>query len=204
MARIFFREWYIPLLFLALLCAGCAGSVPCRFYQLSSLKGENAASYGNSRGQRVVVAVGPLRIPDYLDRPQIVTRSGANELRLAEFDRWAGSLERDTVRVLAEDLSVLLPADRYVVIPWISTWEGAEPSTYRIEVNIVRFEETAGGSVRLEAQWAVFHREKGLLLHRESVISEEVHGAGYGAVVAALSNALAGLSKDITNAVMSP
>jgi uncharacterized lipoprotein YmbA len=190
-------------LLFALVCAGCASSVPCRFYQLSSLKAEGVASNESSHEKRITVAIGPLRIPDYLDRPQIVTRSAANELRLAEFDRWAGSLEKDTDRVLVEDISALLPADRFLVIPWVSASESAGSSLYRIEINIIRFEGTLGGSVSLKAQWAIFHREKGLLLRRESIISEQVHGASYGALVTALSDALTSLSREIAHAITS-
>ncbi len=186
-----------------LLSAGCGGSTPSRFYQLGSLKAEPAASAEASPAERIVVAIGPLRIPDYLDRPQIVTRSGINEIRLAEFDRWAGSLERDTVRVLTEDISALLPADRFLVIPWVSASGSALPSLYRVEVTIVRFDGGPGSSVVLKAQWAVFKSGEGLLLHRESVIREEVHGPGYVDMVAALSDALAGLSKDIANTITS-
>ena len=63
-----------------------------------------------------VVAVGPVAIPDYLDRPQILTRSGPSELQLAEFERWAGSLEKDVSRVLAENLSTLLEKDHVIVL----------------------------------------------------------------------------------------
>jgi uncharacterized lipoprotein YmbA len=203
MRRTFLSILSVFCLACAVVCAGCAGSAPCRFYQLSSLKAERTAPAENSGGQHVILAVGPVRVPDYLDRPQIVTLQGTNELRIAEFDRWAGSLERDMARVLTEDLSVLLSSDRIMVIPWVSTSESATPSLYRVEVNIVRFEGSTGGPVRLKAQWTVFHREKGLLMQRESVISEKVNGMGYGAFVAALSDALAGLGRDIAAAIRS-
>ncbi len=203
MARFFPGGSYLRWLVFALICAGCASSTPSRFYQLSSLKTESAASEENPYDQRITVAIGPLRIPDYLDRPQIVTRSGKNEIILAEFDRWAGSLKADIVQVLTEDVSALMPRDRFLVIPWVSASEATGPSTYRIEVNIVRFEGAPNRSVTLRAQWTVFHNEKGLLLRGESVISEEVHGADYGSIVTALSNALAGLGRDIAHAVNS-
>lgn len=187
---------------LLMTCAGCASTVPSRFYQLNSLKTGDALTVAGAHEQAVILAIGPLRIPDYLDRPQIVTRSGRSELRLAEFDRWAGSLEKDIIRVLAEDVSALLPADRFFVIHWVSASQSAASSLYRVEVNIIRFEGAPGESVMLNAQWAVFHREKGMLLNRESTIREEVRGAGYDALVSALSSALGGLSREIATAVM--
>jgi uncharacterized lipoprotein YmbA len=98
--------------------SGCASSPPSKFYQLGALNGQAVETRNASHQGSEVVSVGPLRIPDYLDRPQIVTRSGNNELKLAEFDRWAGSIENDIIRVLAEDISAQLPADRFFVIRW--------------------------------------------------------------------------------------
>ncbi len=202
MVQVFFRGLTVLALGASLLtAAGCASTAPSRFYQLESLKTANTvASPGE---QSVVVAIGPLRIPDYLDRPQIVTRSGPSELSLADFDRWAGSLEKDVIRVLTEDISALLPPDRFFVIPWVSSSQSSAPSLYRVEVNIIRFEGAPGRSVLLKAQWAVFHREKGMLLNRESVITEQVGGAGYDALVSAMSRALGSLGRDISAALSS-
>ena len=52
--------------------------------------------------------IGPIKIPEYLNQPKIVTRKGPNELTLAEFDRWAERLKDNLTRVLAKNLSNLL------------------------------------------------------------------------------------------------
>ncbi|HTR44617.1 MAG TPA: ABC-type transport auxiliary lipoprotein family protein, partial [Thermodesulfovibrionales bacterium] len=64
--------------------AGCAGSPPSTFYQLSSLGGQTQVTREGAPDQSLIIAIGPVRMPDYLDRSQIVTRSGKNELKLAE------------------------------------------------------------------------------------------------------------------------
>ncbi len=193
----------VLIIYSLVICIGCASSSPARFYQLSSVNSESAAARDTSRQQSIIVAVGPLRIPDYLNRPQIVTRSGSNEIRLAEFDRWAGSLDHDIVRVLVEDISTFLPAESFFVTPWVSTVQAQPSSWYRIDVNIIRFEGTRGKSVQLKAQWAIYDKEKGLLLRRESTMSEEVYGATYEAYVSALSKTLFSLSRDISGAILS-
>ena len=76
------------LLLAATLGSGCFGSKPTRFYMLSST-GDVAATADRSGASRVI-AVGPIAIPDYVDRPQIVVRESANQVRLAGFDNWAG------------------------------------------------------------------------------------------------------------------
>ncbi len=201
MAQVFSGRMGIALLCILLVCAACASSPPSRFYQLGSLKAGNQPATGGAPRQLITVAVALVQIPDYLDRPQIVTSSGGNELRLAEFDRWAGSLDDDINRALAEDLSALLPADRFLV-----TTRAAGPAAlpqYRVEVNIIRFEGAPGKSVLLKARWTIFNRDRALSLHRESIISRKVRGDTYEALVTAMSDSLAALGGDIAGAILS-
>ena len=182
---------------------GCAGSPSSRFYQLTPVQSRISVIPDVPPDQSLFIAVGPVRIPDYLDRPQIVTRSGKNELSLSEFDRWAGSLESDAGRVLVEDISSLLPADRFFVVRRTSYLEGQAPASYRVEVLVERFEGTLGDSVLLQAQWGVFAKDRSLLLTKESRISKEIKGSSYDALVAAMSSALERLGRDISGGIMS-
>ena len=81
-------------LFLAA-ASGCASSPQSRFYALDPMEPSQAATGDASDAGRIIVAIGPVAIPDYMDRPQIVTRSGRNEVVVNEFDRWSGSFEDD-------------------------------------------------------------------------------------------------------------
>jgi uncharacterized lipoprotein YmbA len=98
-----------------LITVGCGTTDPARFYTLSPLA--IPGTEAEAAGQGVAIGVGPIKLPEHLDRPQIVTRTSRNELKLAEFDRWAGSLADDFSRVLAENLSILLSTDRVSVYP---------------------------------------------------------------------------------------
>ena len=183
--------------------AGCASSPPSKFYQLSSLQGQTQVAREGARDQSLIVAVGPVRIPDYLDRSQIVTRSGKNELTLAEFNRWAGSLEADVSRVLMEDISSLLPADRFFVVRWLPYLESELPVSYRVQLRIESFEGTPGDSVFLRAHWVISAKGKDVLLKKESAISEQVKGSSYDALVEAMSKAVEKLSREIAEGIMS-
>jgi uncharacterized lipoprotein YmbA len=196
------RALFILTLFVVIL-TGCASSPSSKFYQLNPVQNTTSASGGVSSDQRQVIAIGPVRIPDYLDRPQMVTRSGKNELKLSEFDRWAGSLESDVNRVLVEDIPSLLPADRFSVVRWTPYLESQVPASYRVEVLVERFEGTLGDSVLLKAQWRVFAQDRSLLLQKESQISEQMNGSSYNALVAAMSSALERLSRDISGGIVS-
>ena len=64
----------------AFLLTACGGaSQNAKFYTLSSIAAPEPARATVSQ-EVLVIAVGPLRIPEYLDRPQIITRTGPNEL----------------------------------------------------------------------------------------------------------------------------
>lgn len=188
---------------LVIILAGCASSPSSKFYQLNSLQNSTSITRDVSPEQNIIIAIGPVRIPDYLDRPQIVTRAGKNELKLSEFDRWAGSLESDVTRVLVEDISGLLPADRFSVIRWIPYAVGRVPISCRVEVLVDRFEGTLRDSVLPKAQWNVFSHDRSLLLKMESLIREQINGNGYDALVAAMSSALERLSRDVSEGIMS-
>jgi uncharacterized lipoprotein YmbA len=183
--------------------SSCASSPPSKFYQFSALNGQAAEPGNSSHGGSEVVSIGPVRIPDYLDRPQIVTRSGQNELRLAEFDRWAGSIENDIIRVLAEDISAQLPEDRFFVIRWTPLLQSQLSSSYRVEMIVSRFDGPLDGAVTLRAQWGLFGRDKNVLVRKESVIVEKVNGSGYDAYVDAMSRAIGRLGKEIADGIVS-
>jgi uncharacterized lipoprotein YmbA len=189
------------LAFIVVILTGCARSPSSKFYQLNPVQSVTLVSDVSSY-HGLVIAIDHVRIPDYLDRPQIVTRSGKNELKLSEFDRWAGSLESDVNRVLVEDISGILPADRFSVARWTPSLETQVPASYIVEVLVDRFEGTLGDSALLKAQWGVLTKDRSLLLKKESRISEQINGSSYDALVAAMSSALEKLSRDISGGIM--
>ena len=191
------------LALVVMILTGCASSSSSKFYQLNPVQNKTSVTGDVSSDQSQVIAIGPVRIPDYLDRPQIVTRSGKNELKLSEFDRWAGSLENDVNRVLVEDISSLLPAGCFSVVHWTPYLGSQVPASYRVEVIVDRFEGALGDSVLLKAQWRIFAKDRSLILEKGSQVREQVNGSSYDELVAAMSSALERLSRDIYVGIMS-
>lgn len=176
-----------------LLC-GCGSTSASRFYTLTPVHSSAVDAGSPEADSSLVFGVGPVAIADYLDRPQIVLRSSHNELSLSEFNRWGGSLQSDTVRVLRENLENLLAGDGISV----TSWRRGIPCRYRVSVDISRFESTAEANVVLKAQWAIFSGDGSkVLLVRDSTIREEVRGGEIGQVVAAMGSALGSLSREI-------
>ena len=107
-------------------------------------------------GQGLVIGLGPLTLPHYLDRPDIVTRAGANQMRLGDFSQWAEPLEPLLARIMAEDLYALTGADDVIPIPQ----RGDLPLDRVVEVDVARFDADEAGEVRLDARWRVYRGDQ--------------------------------------------
>lgn len=189
-----------------LIVSGCASTEPSRFYTLSSLKAQEPSRSKPAAESSSFLFVGPIHLPDYLERPQLVTRTGANEIQIAEFSRWAGSLRADVTRVLVEDLALLLSAAPVTVLPWraVTTASPAPDAAphYKVVIEVTRFDGALAGSVVLDATWGLVDRDwKDLLSRRRTEYREPVSGKDYAALVDAMSRALGRLSRDVADSV---
>ena len=194
-----FRKWSAMVLFIAVLLAGCRGGAPpVEFYTLSSLSAATQNANPTAVASNIAVGVGPVAIPQVLDRPQIVTRSGPNKLTLDEFHRWGGPLQVDIARVVAENIAILLGVERVAVYPW----EVDFAPDYRVALNINYFEGQWGKDVLLDVSWRVSDRagQKNLAV-KKSVITEPLPTTDYEALVAAKSRAIGRLSREIAKEI---
>jgi uncharacterized lipoprotein YmbA len=177
----------------SVMLAGCA-SQPSRFYLLSASPDAETMAAGASGAPGPTIGVGPVSLPRYLDRPQIVTRTSPYELKLAEFDRWAESLDANFARVVAENLSFMLPRARVAVFPWPRATE----IDYQVIVDVTHFLSQAGGESLLIADWMLFKGEgTQVLATGKSRFSAPATGQDYAAMVAAMSQTVASLSREI-------
>ena len=183
----------------ALLLAGCLGKTPSAvYYTLSPLEGAAAGRVATPAGE-LTIGIGPVKFPDELDRPAIVTRSGANRLDVNEYRRWGGSLEKNVTRVLEENLSLLLGTDRVMARPW----ERYFKPDVRIALDIRRFDGRLGKYAVLNVTWVLIDTAEDVPLHvGRTVVQEAVDGDGYDALVAAQSRALGRLCEEIAGALV--
>ena len=132
-------------------------------------------------------------MPPYLDRPQIVTRTSRARLTLADFEQWAAPLPDTIPRVLAENLSLLIPTERVILHPWSRT---IDPD-YQVAVEVLQFDRGPGSQVVLAARWSLLDRDGKELVLRTSRISLAAGGADYEATVTTMGRALEVLAQDI-------
>jgi len=184
----------VLLLALAVCFSACGGkSSTSQFYVLSPLPQAPL-----SAAEGTVIGVFPVSMPDYLDRPQIVTRVSDNEIKLDEFSRWAEPLKDSFTRALVQNLSTILNSAKVVR----TTQSTGSLMSLQVGVEVVQFDGTLGGDVVLIAKWGLFEQEgKKLLVGKRSSFKEPTGAATYEALVAAESRAVAALSREIAEAI---
>ena len=188
------RFWLVFLL--VLIQAGCSlggPSRPSEFYVLSAEPGTPVAGRNAAEGA-LSVGLGPVSLPDMLDRPQIVTRPDANRIDLAEFDRWGGDLKRSLVRVLGQDLMSRLGTDRVFPFPWSSS----DRPDVQVAIHFFQFDGELGRIAQIEGVWRLLDGSGGCELSAQRFGIEKLPaGEGYAEFVAAMSLAVAELSQQI-------
>ncbi len=194
-----------PALAAVLLLAGCASTPPSSFYTLTPLP-DATVRRGDVAAGGIAVGLGPVTFPQFLDRPQIVTRDGANRLVVNEFRRWGGSVQDDFLRVWSENLAYLLGTSRVALFPS----ESRMALDYRVPAEVLAFEGAADGVAALRVRWSVMDdRLRRSYTSREDAYRCPIVDVGtaaeagsdvdarYTALVSALSACLGEFSRDV-------
>jgi uncharacterized lipoprotein YmbA len=181
------------------LLAGCRGyTPPVDYYHLSASLPSTEAMPSPQKKEGFSIGLGPVSMPDYLDRPQIVTRLSDNQIKVDEFHRWAGSINGNFVSVLAADVDLQAKTSQVLVHPWTARLE----PDFSVSLVIHRFEGRLGESVQLTAAWCVTHRRQTRTsLFKWSIIEIATPKADYDGLVAAESQAIEQLSREIVQAI---
>lgn len=177
---------------------GCANSQPTHFYLLRAM--DTSSSGGSLEiGQLgVSLGLGPISLPKYLDRPQIVTRVSSHEIDLAEFHKWAAPLKENIGHVLQENLSVLLTTDGIVSYPW----NRSTSPDYQLSLDIIQLDGTKNQVAEFKVRWTLTREDgKHVVQKKTSQFSEVIRGPDYEDLVEAMSRMLASLSGEIADAI---
>lgn len=189
---------FLAIIILSCIMFGCIGGASQKsIYYVFNGSNELALLQSLSRDQGV--GVGPVKLPEYLNRPQIVTRQEQNLLNINEFHRWGDSLEIQITKTLIENLSTLLNTPNIGSYPW------KRPFTpqYQIYINFNRFDGNRADSVKLDAVWRIVDKNSDkLLLTRRSYLIEPNRGKGYKPYVAAMNRALKKFSQEIAAGIV--
>ena len=193
---------YPKILFVIFLVTGlaaCGTSQPTKYYLLSASAPDTARA---STQRELTIGVGPVILPPYLERREMVSRTSSNELHVAVYHQWGEALQENVSRVVREDLARRLGTDRIVRFPMKRSLRKALMIDYQVTVVVQKFEKTPDGSVVLNARWAILDNDKNELLLRRSEYNQVPAADGYATQAAAQSEVLSRLNEEIATAIL--
>ena len=192
------------LIALALLAAGCTTSTAPGYFRLEvpadlpAPATPDATQGLTQAASDYAVIIGPFGLAEYLDRPQIVTRDGANGITVSDYERWAEPLDSNFQAAVAGTVRRLTRSDRVLEFPA----QAILKADRRVMGRISRLDVDAAGLAVLEVQWGV--RDGTGAESRPGSVSRyeaRVTGAGIVARVAALNATVTAFSVDVAAAV---
>ncbi|PXW91123.1 hypothetical protein C8R34_10132 [Nitrosomonas sp. Nm84] len=178
----------------SLILIGCITTQPTQYYMLTSLDDarESAPSMPGSSGARI--GLGPLNFPEYLDRPAIVLRSPGAEIIINDYHRWAESLDKNFLRVLSDNLQMLLGNTSVVMFPW----HNSKDIDYQVIIQVARFDADLSNKIQLFAHWTIQRKSDGKILHtQKSTITQEADSNDFNTIVKTQSKVIGTLSHEI-------
>ena len=158
----FKKSLFLIYTFAGILLSGCisANYTDTRLYILNPMDSGDSLVTEPKQGDSLHVEVVSLRLPQYLERPQIVTRTSENRLKLEEFHQWGGNLRKNMIRVIAKNLSQLLATPNITCTPNRSS----TPQDFRIILEVMYFEKRYDNKVHLSVQWRLLCGKTGISL----------------------------------------
>jgi uncharacterized protein len=178
---------------LTLFLSGCmGGSKPAQFYMLNADSGVPGITRVPASVNEIMIGLGPIRIPEYLNRPQIIVAVTDNQYQLSEDHRWAERLDQNISLALIKALPHQLGTDRIVRYPWPQR----QAIDYQVGIDILEFNVDASGQSRLIAQWFVKHKDE-TTIDKRSVYQFPASTTDYAVMVKAQSQCLSKLGQEI-------
>jgi hypothetical protein len=154
--RVRARRAFLAISGVLLSTAGCSPfnprPDPTVFLVLTTMSASTPTSAPALAGMSI--GVGPVTLPAYLQRPQLVARVDATEVRVHEYARWSAPLTTLFAEAVAEQLMSQLSPRSVVVYPWPT----AERPAVSVRIAVQQFEPMVPDSAILRARWEVVDR----------------------------------------------
>ncbi len=184
------------IVLLAIGIAGCS-TQETRHYTLAPVG--LPAKIGITGGPAITVGVGPVRLPDYLDRPEIAIRLSDYTVDLLTFEHWAAPLDQQFPRVLITNMQAEMPFARVIGFPPVQP----TPVDVQVEVDVQQFDVDVAGTAVLIANWQL--RGPGgqsILSSAQAQVMANAKENTMPGRVGALSEAVAKLARALSDAVV--
>ncbi len=188
------RGFSIGIVILIIFLNGCMReNKSVQFYMLGADSGLAGIPRVPAAIQDLVIGLGPIRIPEYLNRPQMIIATSQNQYRLSEDHRWAERLDQNISHALFKALPSQLGTDRIVRYPWSQE----QTIDYQVGIDILEFNIDENSQSRLIAQWYVKGKDMPNIVKR-SEYKSPASTTDYEVMVKAQSHCLTKLGMEIS------
>ena len=141
---------------LLLLCSSCiqigSDPQPMHFYLLESIQ----EAPNNYSGKTLDISIELINFPDYLDRLQVVTSDNSSGVEFSDSDRWAEPLQDNLIRIIRENLALLLPDADITVSPW----ENSSNEAIKVKLVVNKFLGELGEQTQVDIRWSISRNAK--------------------------------------------
>ena len=154
----------------------------------------------SNRLKAMIIGIGPVKIPEYLNRPQMVTMTPEKMLQFAQFNRWGESLDLGLARLIREDLTSILPGTKLTLYPW----NPLITVKYQVAVEVIQLDSELAKDMHFVVQWTVIdvQNSKTVMIKR-SEFRLPIVSHNYVGLAQTLSTACSSLSDQIADALAS-
>jgi uncharacterized lipoprotein YmbA len=182
------RMWALA----GMLVAACGSTPRESYYTLSSPPGALPAASASAPS----IYVGPVSVPEGVDRSPMVLRTGASQVEIDDMHRWVEPLKTAIPRALAEMLMRELGTPRVLA----GRASSAAPADYRVAIDVQRFESSVTDGAVLDAAWTITPA-KGAAKSGRTLAQEPAPTRDHAGIAAAHRRALERLAKDLAAAM---
>jgi uncharacterized lipoprotein YmbA len=173
--------------------SACSGSTPQVAYY--SLLSTDIKKTTEQRHDPLVLSVGPVHIPNVLEKSQIATGGIDGPYRLSDYHRWAGNVDREFARALAEQLAGRLGTDQVYIFPGDQYLE----PTCQVQLDVLEMKGDLNKEAQLTVRWTLIDpKGKTAPITRLSRFSEQPAAEGHDAWVKAQQHNISLLSDEIS------
>lgn len=186
------KPYLCAALLVAAILSGCSTSLPPVYFTL-----DDGVSSTSLQGTSPSVAITQVSLPDLIDRPQLVVRTGTNRVLVSEQQRWGEPLRRAIPRVLADDLGRLLNSSRVVSMPIDFQRFDAD---YHVSLDVQRLDATEKQGADVDILWRIENRQ-GRTIAGRSILHEPADHEGYLDLVQSQRRGLARVAAEIAGQI---
>jgi uncharacterized lipoprotein YmbA len=189
------RNSFLVIVLLGLMACG-SNPVEDHYYSLV-LAADDVMAPVRSEERKAQLIVGPIQLPEYLNRRGLAMQIDSNQIQTANHHFWAEPLEEAISKVLVRDIANL--ASGVTLDRGAGRW--TDPGDCRLRIEFDKFHATDRSRVVSSGRYWISSADSDV--RQEFDVTESISADGHAHAVAALRRSLGTLATQITDTIES-